>query len=540
MNIIGPWLIHGPPGTGKTTRLAAAVGNLLRTAGGLRPDGSSPVSVCSLTRAAAAEISGREIGLPRDHLGTVHSLAWRALAEIGGKPILVDDKKLEEFRKYAPVHKIEVALGAAPDPDDWRRSDSGEKNIYAGYHLLRVRMTPREVWPGTVSSFAKDWEEWKRISGYVDFTDLLDRALAETDSPPGRPDYIIVDEAQDFSALENALIRHWAERAKAVIYAGDPHQAIYEWRGADPHAFDAFPLNRVDVLKKSYRLPRAVHMAAERWIKNLSNYRNSVYEPRDAAGVVENRDDLSTPDDIAMEAADRASEGKTVMISATFSAALEPIIRRLRAAGEPFANPWRTHASAWNPLGRRKGKTSSERLAAFLKPAHTSHTWTQEDVAAFSEILESGRCFLPGWKRRWSSWAETDPTKKIKLSEFAQSLSEEPAAGLWAASGEADLLRWFRHWAMPSVMENLEYPLRVAESKGAKTLSEPPRLFVGTVHSFKGGEADVVYLLTRLAYPAVLEGGSEDHDPTIRLLYTGITRAREELHAIQAGGIEIL
>ena len=60
-------------------------------------------------------------------------------------------------------------------------------------------------------------------------------------------------------------------------------------------------------------------------------------------------------------------------------------------------------------------------------------------------------------------------------------------------------------------------------------------MIVGTIHSVKGGEADVVYLFPDLsqAGAAQYERSGAPHDSVIRLFYVGATRARETLYICQ-------
>jgi superfamily I DNA/RNA helicase len=66
-------------------------------------------------------------------------------------------------------------------------------------------------------------------------------------------------------------------------------------------------------------------------------------------------------------------------------------------------------------------------------------------------------------------------------------------------------------------------------------LREQPRVVVGTIHSVKGGQADVVYLFPDLsqAGAAQYERSGAPHDSVIRLFYVGATRARETLYICQ-------
>jgi DNA helicase II / ATP-dependent DNA helicase PcrA len=66
-------------------------------------------------------------------------------------------------------------------------------------------------------------------------------------------------------------------------------------------------------------------------------------------------------------------------------------------------------------------------------------------------------------------------------------------------------------------------------------LIETPKVIVGTIHSVKGGEADVVYLFPDLsqAGDAHYQRFGPPRDSLIRLFYVGATRARETLYICQ-------
>ena len=70
---------------------------------------------------------------------------------------------------------------------------------------------------------------------------------------------------------------------------------------------------------------------------------------------------------------------------------------------------------------------------------------------------------------------------------------------------------------------------------GPKALQETPKVIVGTIHSVKGGEADIVYL-----FPDLSQAGDSQYkrdgaprDSVIRVFYVGATRARETLYICQ-------
>ncbi|ARH89008.1 DEAD/DEAH box helicase [Streptomyces sp. MOE7] len=51
---------------------------------------------------------------------------------------------------------------------------------------------------------------------------------------------VVVDEAQDCSAADLAILKRLHEAGLPLVLVGDPDQSIYAWRGADPQALEAF------------------------------------------------------------------------------------------------------------------------------------------------------------------------------------------------------------------------------------------------------------------------------------------------------------
>jgi hypothetical protein len=75
------------------------------------------------------------------------------------------------------------------------------------------------------------------------------------------------------------------------------------------------------------------------------------------------------------------------------------------------------------------------------------------------------------------------------------------------------------------------YLAAVARRDGVDALTSPPLVTIGTGHSVKGGEADVVYFFPDLSASGARqwEGSRKDRDSVIRLGYVMMTRARETL-----------
>ena len=72
-SVTSEYRIFGPPGTGKTTNLTRQIRRAVERFG------PSSVLVTSFSRAAAAELAGRDLPVDEDRVGTLHSICYHAL-----------------------------------------------------------------------------------------------------------------------------------------------------------------------------------------------------------------------------------------------------------------------------------------------------------------------------------------------------------------------------------------------------------------------------------------------------------------------------
>jgi superfamily I DNA/RNA helicase len=102
-----------------------------------------------------------------------------------------------------------------------------------------------------------------------------------------------------------------------------------------------------------------------------------------------------------------------------------------------------------------------------------------------------------------------------------------------AMSGDDQLLlNWWRARVHPDFYPRVQFPADIADRRGARSIIEVPQVVVGTIHSVKGGQADVVYLFPDLsrAGDANYQIAGSQRDSVTRLFYVGATRAREILY----------
>jgi len=403
----------------------------------------------------------------------------------------------------------------------------GDKS-YSDYTLLRARMADRASWPHHVLSFAKEWEMWKQDHDYCDFEDLIERCRDMKTHANENPSVIYLDEAQDSSSSELALASQWAEHCNLVMI-GDPDQAIFEWRGANPKGVsgDGLPDEHVKVLGQSYRVPRSVRDCAINWISAIRDRKPVTYQARPAEGFVERvAFDYKAGITLLKKVVSLRGRGtKSVMVIGSCAFHLAPLVALMRQEGIPFHNPYRLRSGAWNPLAPRKGRSSPDRLRAFLSPA-TAGRWSVSDLTSWLDVTRADGLLVRNAKSRARNWELDDyePNDLEVASLFVPGKASEAMSAAW----DSDLDWLYRH-LLDSKQRAMSYPMRVVKSQGVAALHDTPGITIGTIHSVKGGEADVVILLPDLSNPAHKDWCAGRRDQVTRLMYVGMTRAREGL-----------
>ena len=541
-------VIIGPPGTGKTTSLATQVR-------GYVADGQTPL-VTSLTKAAATEIAGRGLLVRAEQVGTLHAHALRAL----DFPTLTVGQE-GEWNEDNP--DWDLTSGGETDVDDLTGGATGATTadgLCESYHLLRARMVERDLWPDNVAEFAGLWEAWKAERCLSDFTDLIEHARILDTRPPGDPSVILADEAQDHSRLELELLRHWSRHVGTLTLVGDPWQALYTWRGAHPAMFsDKRIMDRRAVLAQSYRVPQAVHAAACAWIKGLSDWEPIEYAPRPVAGSVERSSgSRSNPDGVLDLAERHLDAGQSVMIQASCAYMLGGLLAECRRRGLPFGNRWAPRRYAWSPLFLRRGVTMAQRILSLLIPLDDGEDafqygdnvprWSPRDVFRFADVLTARGILRHGAKKKLKQLGKAKEGISRTLVDDAD-LGEwfEPEAASFLRSvavadvSVEEVLLWWEQRLPAARAQVARYPLCVLRKHGREALSTEPRLCVGTIHSFKGAEADVVFVFPDLSSQAAVGWSQvgECRDAILRQFYVAMTRARESLYLCDGVGYSV-
>ena len=535
--------VVGPPGAGKTTFIKRQVEKWCDEA-----YDPADFLLTSFTRAAAVELAGR-LDMPRGSVGTLHSVCFHAfdqpaIAEAG--PLAKDWNESgvpPAWRIGKPMASLEDGL-----------SDTEVGSMLSMYGTARSALLPPEhpAWSMT-RPFAERWEDYKDQTNSVDFTDLLARGHDELLAPPNDPRILMVDEAQDLTPLQWKLVRLWAESVERLVVVGDPAQCLYSFLGASPKEL-LHPLaperQRLLGTGGTYRMPRVVHQYAERWLRTHSAPMcdDRDYQSRDADGKVRHLGatwksgvGMPGPWEVLDEIIANAAAGRTSMVLASCSYMLNPLVGELRNRGIPFHNPYRRSNGAWNPLGQaQRGETSIlDRVNAFTRPSSAywgdeARLWTWGDVARWAGILQAkgaDSVFSGRGVRATLTANAGDASKSRQTVGMREEL--EPLFKPEAMRAIYDIdLDWYRLHVLAKYSRGIGYITYVMQRSGPAALRETPKIIVGTGHSVKGGQADVVYTfpdLSSAAWREHMEQGVAGHDAVVRLGYVMMTRAREEL-----------
>ena len=512
----GPVCILAGAGTGKTRAITHRIAYAVQT--GAVPPGQ--LLAVTFTARAAGELRSRLRGLGAGGVQaqTFHAAALRQLKYfspriLGGALPEVADNPLRLVGNAAARMRLRVDRTELRDlaaEIDWAKSVLATPDTYPQRAAEAGRDAPMTT--DTVAKLYAEYEQTKRRSGQLDFADLLlimAGALEElsdvAEEVRSRYRHFVVDEYQDVSPLQQRLLDAWLGGRADVCVVGDPNQTIYSFAGATPeHLLNfrrRFPDAVVVRLHRDYRSTPLIVGLANSLVRNegvtLAGQRPDGPEPS-----------FTEHDDEPAEAADVAAQCRA-LIGAGTAAAEIAILFRVNAQSEVYEQAL---AEAGVPYVLRGGERFFDRV----------------------EIREA-RLLLRGAAR---SAQDADQPLPEAVRGVLSALSWYPDN---APAGGAARERWESLAALVNLADDLlaaqpeahlsELVAELDQRANAQHAPTVQGVTLASLHSAKGLEWDAVFLvgLTDSTLPIQHATTPAQLAEERRLLYVGITRARERL-----------
>ena len=279
-------LVVAGPGSGKTTVLTERLVYLLKNA-----TDSGSCLLLSFTRASSKEMAlrFRKRGLSgvSPHFSTIHALCLSLLKEGRGvgKENLVD---LYEKMDWISRYFLEQGIAREEVEEllpNYCNQISYFKSITEEERLAFLREEKNE----NFLPLFQYYEMMRKRRSKLDFEDLLIEVLLELQKNTDlaelwkrRYTHILVDEFQDLSLIQYAILKGLAERGASLFVVGDEDQSIYGFRGASPDILfrfeKDFPFCEKIFLQDNFRSKEEIVELSSRLIgKNKERFRKNLF-----------------------------------------------------------------------------------------------------------------------------------------------------------------------------------------------------------------------------------------------------------------------
>ncbi len=284
----GPVLLLAVPGSGKTTVLVTRLGYMILC----RDIPAERILTMTYTRAATLEMTQRyraffgEIGeTPQFH--TINSLSLQIIryyAQCKGRPW---SYRIPQNREDHTILRQLLLEIQGEYPTDSAVSEAFTAIAYIKNQMLsgeEIRQAKLNI-PDIETVYSR-YDKAMHDSGFMDFDDQMVFAHRILTKYPEvcryfqeQYPYICVDESQDTSKIQHAIIRLLAEKSGNLFMVGDEDQSIYGFRAAYPQAlldFESdYPNARVLLMETNYRSTEEIVAAANGFIS-----RNQLRHPK--------------------------------------------------------------------------------------------------------------------------------------------------------------------------------------------------------------------------------------------------------------------
>lgn len=521
----GPVRVLAGAGTGKTRAITHRIAHGV-ACGIYTP---SAVLAVTFTTRAAGEMRSRLRALdsPPVQVRTFHAAALRQARYFwpqvfGGElPELVASKLslLAEAAARCRVQSDPALLRDLAGEVEWAKVSNVVPDEYARL-AQRAGRTPSGIDLATAGQVFAAYEQVKRDRGRIDMEDVLLCAAAILTEDEGvaatiRRQYrwFVVDEFQDVSPIQVALLDLWLGGRDDICVVGDPMQTIYSFAGASADFLTDFPrlypgTQAIELVRNYRSTPQVVEVAnkvAHARSGSALRVRAVVLKAQRAAGPVVtfggHANELDEAADVAERIARLREQGlhaRDVAVLFRINAQSEAYEEALTARGIPYVV---------RGVERFFERAEVKQAVALLRGAARAGGGSGDLQGDAVGVLSS-----MGWKQQAPAGAGAQRNRWESLQAMVAMTetlaAQQPGAGLGDLVAELERRAAAQH----------------APIADGVTLA--------TLHAAKGLEWDAVFCagMHEGTVPIIYATTPDAVEEERRLFYVGVTRARTALH----------
>ncbi|QPK94591.1 ATP-dependent DNA helicase UvrD2 [Actinomyces sp. zg-332] len=519
----GPICVMAGAGTGKTRAITYRIAYAVQQ-GFYRAEN---VLALTFTNKAAFEMQERlaKLGITKVQARTFHAAALRQLTHFWAEEMGYDLPRILENKANIMTivaNNLSLKLDGAAIRDlsaeiEWAKVSIIPSSEYAQTVTELGRTIPYVKTAQEMQSIFEMYEKVKTNMGVIDFEDVLILLIGLFKTYPyilqevhKQYRYFIVDEFQDVSLLQQTLLDLWVKNPSNLCVVGDTAQTIYSFAGADPSFLVNFSTKYENtkkiVLDKNYRSGKQIIALANSVIAEAKYKKNKLpsvmlYPNKESDNFVE----YNTYFDEANEAENTVAQIRQ-LLAKNINPSSIAILYRTNAQSQYFENYLSDSEIPYIIKNGTKFFSRPEiREAIKMMKKVVLVTPKEQATVVIDNVLS-----MLGWR--------------VDSTNLTGSSKEK-----W------DNLNVLRNLAIKekNIYVHIEqfYNYLVTRMQ-SQTELEKEGVVLSSLHSCKGLEWDYVFLvgMQEGIMPISLAKTDDQIEEERRLLYVGITRAREKLY----------
>ena len=518
----GPLCVLAGAGTCKTRAIT------YRIAHGVRTGVYQPTSVLAVTftARAAGEMRSRlrELGVVGVQARTFHAAALRQLGYfwpkvVGGPLPKVEEKTLGLVAEAAGRLGIETDRALLFDLNaeiKWAKVQMIAPDDYPQRATAAGRAGIADVDPTTIASLMNAYEDAKSERGVIDFEDILLILVGLLVEKPEIAEevrrqyrYFVVDEYQDVSPLQQRLLELWLGERDDLCVVGDVSQTIYSFAGASPGFLTGFSRTFPGAAKiqlvRDYRSTPQVVDIANRLLRTKTGRlpEGAVYLQAQRPSSVPVH--FTGYDDDAAEA-EAIARAITELNDTGVALSEIAILYRTNAQSQDFETALATAGIGYQIRGGERFFARADIRRALVMLRGAMNTSEEADMPRAVRAILSNL-----------GWSNAAPEQAGAMRERWDALN--------ALVVLADDMHATRGASLADFVEELHDRAANQHAPAVEGVT------LASIHSSKGLEWDAVFLagLSEGLMPISMANTPEAIEEEKRLLYVGVTRAREHL-----------